>query len=435
MTTLLFLVLLIVMLLVGLYSGKSADEEGYQIYNRSLPRLGFVVSYVATFVGAGFFIVGTAYAYRFGNGMLWYAGGLVFGIVIFAFFSKWLKNWQPDKPVYNLPDFFHLRFGQGAGKLTAFISVVLLTGDLAIQLISGGKILQMLDVSPYAVSVTITVIVISCYLLAGGFRAVVWTDYVLAILICIITILISILSFQVRGTTPLVFEELPPGNILGFFLFGIFGPFSISTYYQRIFAAKDEKTAKTGTFVSGAVLLGLLLLLVTIGWAAKALLPAIDPDVAFISLLNHFGGWVFTLGALALWAALISTADTLTFAAGQIFVQNILGKPLTRRMTQVSIVVIMILAAVISFLLPSIVSVGMLFLGGGMILAPVGFFQWFLKLSQMSVVIALSAGVLSLVGYVAVEPIGPNVVVVTFGVTTIVLLVSHFTLELWRNNG
>lgn len=427
MTTLLFLVLLGIMLLIGACSGRSSDEEGYQIYNRALPRTGFIVSYVATFVGAGFFIMGTAYAYRFGNGMLWYAAGLVFGIGIFAFFSRWLKTWQQDKAVYNLPDFFHLRFGEIAGKLSALIAAILLTGDLSIQLISGGKILQMLEVSSYGISVSITVVVITCYLLAGGFRAVVWTDYVLATLICVITVLISGLSLQVPQDVPSVFDNMPAGNIIGFFLFGIFGPFSISTYYQRVFASKDERTARIGTFISGAILLALLLLLVTIGWAAKRLLPDIDPDVAFVSLLNHFGGLAFTVGALALWAALLSTADTLAFAAGQILVQNILGKRLTRRMTQASIVLIMIFAAVISFLLPSIVSVGMLFLGGGMILAPIGFLQWFMKLSQLTVVLALSAGVLSLAVYVALRPIGPTVIVLTFGVTSVVLIASHLS--------
>ena len=435
MTTFLFLLLLVLMLAVGIFSGRSSDEEGFQIYNRSLPRAGFVVSYVATFVGAGFFVMGTAYAYRFGHGMLWYAAGLVLGIVIFASFSRWLKEWQQDSNCYNLPDFFRIRFGSLSGKASAALTVTLLVGDLAIQLISGGKILEILGISSYPTAICITVTVISVYLLAGGFRAVVWTDFVLATLICGVTVFISIISFKSHQSVDLSFDRMPVSNIIGFFLFGIFGPFSISTYYQRVFASKDRETAISGTLISGAILFFLLILIVRVGFGAKASLPGIDPDIAFVSLLEHSGGWFFTGGALALWAALMSTADTLSFAAGQILVQNIFGRKLTRRSTQISIIIIMLLGALTSFALPSIVSVGMLFLGGGMILAPIGFFQWILNIQEFDVSAAILAGLCSIIIFLAISPISPTIVVVTFGATTITLLSSYCLSRLKHRTG
>lgn len=48
---------------------------------------------------------------------------------------------------------------------------------------------------------------------------------------------------------------VPTGTIIGFFIFGLFGPFSISTYYQRVFASESGKTAKRGTWISSLAIL------------------------------------------------------------------------------------------------------------------------------------------------------------------------------------
>lgn len=429
LATSLFIIVALIMLAVGYFAGKKQDEEGYNLYNRKLPMIGYLVSYAATFIGAGFFITGTAYAYRYGLGLAWFFLGMIFGIIIFGYFAKSLKEKTKDLGLHTLPDFFGWRFGVKAAKVLTFITLLLLAGDISIQLIGGGKLLQSLGVLDYSVSVGITVVVVAAYLIFSGFRAVIWTDYVLMSAIIILTGILAVFSGKYFQPTPeqLNLFTVPIGTTIGFFLFGLFGPFSISTYYQRVFAAESGETARKGTWLSSLAILLPGAGLFIIGMTAKNLFPNIDPDIAFLRIIQLGGQTIALVGALVLWAALMSTVDTLTFAGSQIFCKDLLGKPLSKKNVGIGIVILLGLGLIISFALPSVTAVALMFLGGGMAVAPSAFFQWFMKtLKQYSVITSLITGIIALFLYAATKGISPNVVAVSFAVSTIVLLLVHF---------
>jgi len=415
------------MLVVGYLSGRNQTEEGFQLYDRKLPKKGFIASYVATFMGAGFFITGTAYAYLYGIGFLWYGVGTIIGIFIFGFFSKWLKQYsnKAKAKFFNLPDFFQDRFGKTAAKVIAILGFTLLAGDIAVQFIAGGKLIQLLGIAPYIYSILITIVIIGIYLWFSGFRAVIWTDFILAVLIGIIIFILSFISFQQISTTgPITFIKIPLTIIISFFLFGLFNPYGISTYYQRIFAAKGESEVKKGTWISGGIILIAIILQLVIGVFARSIFPTIDPDLAFMSILFKFGGLLLTLGALLLWTALMSTADTMTFAASQILFKNIFNRELTIKNIRFGITLILIFGLIISIFLPSVVKVSILFLGGGMIIAPIVFFQWFIKFSERAVILAIIIAVLAIIIFTLVVGITPIIVIVSLGSTITVLFIT-----------
>jgi SSS family solute:Na+ symporter len=425
----LFILVALAMLSIGWLAGRKQDDEGYNLYNRKLPVLGYLVSYAATFIGAGFFITGTAYAYRYGLGLAWFLLGMIFGIIIFGFFARHLKEKTQNLGLHTLPDFFQWRFGPAAAKTLTFIALLLLAGDISIQLIGGGKLLQSLGIMDYSFSVAITASVVATYLIFSGFRAVIWTDYVLMSLIIILTAILAFFSGKYFQPTAeqLSLATVPVGTIIGFFLVGLFLPFSISTYYQRVFAAESGETAKKGTWFSSLAILLPGAGLFVIGMAAKNLFPVIDPDLAFLKIIQLGGQAIALIGALVLWAALMSTVDTLTFAGSQILNKDLLHKPLIRSNVGVGIVVLLGLGLIISFILPSVTSVAMIFLGGGMAIAPSAFFQWFMKsLKQSSVVASLISGIVALFAYAFAVDASPNIVAVSFFTSTVVLLGSHF---------
>ncbi len=432
----LFILIALVMLGIGWLAGRKQDDEGYNLYNRKLPTLGYLVSYAATFIGAGFFITGTAYAYRYGLGLVWFFLGMIFGIIIFGFFAHHLKEKTKDLGLHTLPDFFSWRFGVKAAKVLTFITLFLLAGDISIQLIGGGKLLQSLGVMDYSFSVAITVLVVAAYLIFSGFRAVIWTDYILMSAIIILTAVLAFFSgkyFQPTAEQLNLFT-VPIGTTIGFFLFGLFGPFSISTYYQRVFAADSGETARKGTWLSSLAILLPGAGLFIIGMAAKNLFPNIDPDLAFLHVIQLGGQSIALVGALVLWAALMSTVDTLTFAGSQIFNKDLLDKPLSRKNVGVGIVILLGLGLIISFVLPSVTSVALMFLGSGMAIAPSAFFQWFMKnLKQYSVVASLISGIFMLFVYAIIKDISPNIVAVSFFTSTTVLLAFHFLGKLFNH--
>jgi len=432
----LFIVVAIAMLSVGWFAGRKQDDEGYNLYNRKLPVLGYVVSYAATFIGAGFFITGTAYAYLYGLGLAWFFIGMIFGSIIFGFFAKQLREQTKGLGLHTLPDFFKWRFGSTAANTLTIIALLLLAGDIAIQLIGGGKLLGSLGIMDYSFSVAITTFVVAAYLIFSGFRAVIWTDYVLMSAIVILTAVLAFFSgkyFQPTAEQLNIFS-VPIGTTVGFFLFGVFEPFALSTYFQRVFAAKSEHAAKIGTWLGSLAILLPGAFLLIIGIAAKNLFPDIDPDLAFLKIIQIGGQGIALVGALVLWAALMSTVDTLTFAGSQILNKDLLKKPLIRSNVGMGIVILLGLGLIISFVLPSITSVAMIFLGGGMAIAPSAFFQWFMKsLKQYSVVASLISGIVMLFIYVILKGVSPNVVAVSFFTSTIVLLSFHFVGKLFSH--
>jgi Na+/proline symporter len=423
-----FLLLAALTMVVGIAVGRNQDQDGYNLFNRRMRRRTFAVSYAATFIGAGFFITGTAYAYQYGLGLAWFFLGLIFGVLIFGLYSRWLKEKTKDLGFYTLPDVFRWRFGEGAARAVTMATLVLLTGDIAIQLIGGAKLLEALGIMPYASSIVITVGVVAIYLLASGFRAVVLTDYLLTGAMLVLTAVLA--GFSGKFFQPAVGQlnvfSVPLGTTVGFFLFGLFGPFAISTYYQRIFAADSPKTAQMGTWLGSALIVLPGAGLFIIGMAAKRLFPSIDPDLAFLKIIQTGGRGIALVGGLVLWSALMDTVDTLVFAGSQILNRDLLRRELTKRNVRYGILLFLGVGVAVSFSLPSVTRVALLFLGASMAVAPSAFFLWFMKgLRGTAVVISLVSGIAGLVAYSFLKGITPQGVGVSFFAALLALLFSH----------
>ena len=412
-----FLGIALLMLLAGYLAGRGQDDEGYNIYSRSLPSLGYIVSYAATFIGAGFFVTGTAYVYLYGLAFAWFFIGMVFGVAVFGCFAYWLRKNTADAGLYTLPDFYRWRFGASAARVLSLITLLLLAGDMSIQLIAGGKLLEVMGVMPYQFSILLTVAIVAIYLLWSGFRAVVWTDYLLLAAIIILTVFMSLVSLpEIRiSAFNWSLNDMPAGFILGFFLFGLFGPFSIATYYQRVLAARSPEVARKSTWLSGALILLPGACLFLIGGAARSSFPGIDPDTTFLQVVRRGGLPLLLSGSVILWAALISTLDTLAFAGGQILNRELLGLPLSRRNVGRSILLLLAVALLISSCFPSITQIAMMFLGGGLIIAPSAFCQWFVKdLREKAAIASLLTGTAALFVWALSRGITPEIVLVSF---------------------
>lgn len=427
-----FLIIAFAMLLIGYLAGKGQDEEGYNMYNRALPRRGYFVSYAATYIGAGFFIAGTSFTYQYGLGLAWVFIGIILGGWLFGHFAAHLKEKTQGVALHTLPDFFRWRFGKTAAKLLTAITLFILISDIAVQLIGGGKLLQSLGVLSYSTSILITVFVVGIYLVFSGFRAVVWTDYVLLAAILSLTLILALFSSQFFKVEPaqLNIGKTPWGTMIALLIFGFFEPFGISPYYQRIFAADSSRVAKTGTWLASVLVLFPVAALFVVGIAAKNLFPDIDPDTAFLKVIQRGGKTIALVGSVVLWAALMSTIDTITFAASHILNKDLLGKPLKRKNVAFGIIFLLSIGLLLSFTLPSIMDVGMLFVAGSMIIAPSAFFQWFMKdLKEPPVVVSLVLGVLAVIGYCLFRGIDPPLIGVAFFVSFLSLLLTHFGIK------
>ncbi len=192
------------------------------------------------------------------------------------------------------------------------------------------------DISP-VLGVIITYLVMIIFTMLGGFRAVVNTDSFQAILfIVVIGIIIPVIIFSnydvgeiFRETSKIdgfysVFSSVPAGSMITWWLLAPAG-FIDTMAFQRIFAAKDESSAKKSIIYAFIMMILFGLVLIFIGIAAKVILPDnIDPASTMLLLVEK----VLPTGLLGLLVAAVvgvgmSTASTTLLVCSATIEQDI----------------------------------------------------------------------------------------------------------------
>jgi solute:Na+ symporter, SSS family len=96
-------------------------------------------------------------------------------------------------------------------------------------------------------------------------------------------------------------------------------------YWQRCFAAKDARTARTAMLISGILVIILVSLTAFVGMTAKALNPDLDPALAMPWLMmNYVPLPVVAIVYALVLAAAMSSADSLLNASAIIVVNDVI---------------------------------------------------------------------------------------------------------------
>jgi high affinity choline transporter 7 len=343
---------------LGTYAGKSKGEDNItsmMLAGRTLPLGIAVFSMTATWVGGGY-INGTAeYAFAADYGLVWvqapwgYALSLVFGGL---FFAGKMRRYR----FRTMLDPLEQRFGK---RVAAIQFLPALTGELfwsgAILTALGttfGTVLGLDTQTAIILSAAIAV----AYTALGGLWSVAVTDVVqLIILVVGLTIVVPDVLNEVGGLSKAwaAYSEkrgaaaslLPSHEALGSYywywwdyaLLLICGGIPWQVYFQRVLAAKDERTARRLSILAGVIcfvaaappaLIGMGSSLVD--WASMGL-PAPPDDASIlphaVRYLTHPVVATVALGAVA--AAVMSSVDSSILSASSLATWNVY-RPLFR---------------------------------------------------------------------------------------------------------
>ena len=281
----------------------------------------FVGSLVATWYGGIFGVTALTFErgiYNFvTQGFFWY-----FTYLIFAFFLVQKVRLHESTGLAGLAGKL---FGSRAEKLTAFLSFANL---VPIGYVAGlGHFLApLLGIGWWEASFYGLVVMYS-YSLWGGFRAIVYSDFVQAITMVISVWLVVIFAWKTHGGWDYLTSNLPAthfdptgGNDWGSLF--IWGAIALGTlvdpnFHQRVQAATDVKTARTGILISTIVWIFFDIATTIGGLYARALLPDAVPEQSYLMLgvqiLPPGLKGVFLAGILA---TILSTLDSYLFTAG-----------------------------------------------------------------------------------------------------------------------
>jgi len=279
----------------------------------------------------------------------------------------------------SFPEVLNHFYDRKVAVLAGIISLIGYIGFTSSQVLAGAKLAAATFPSITIVDAVLLMgVVVIGYTVLGGLKAVIYTDTIQWIILMVGLILIGIpLGFIRVGGWEAIRIYLPSDflsmtnisfvQIINWLITIVPIWFVGMTLYQRIYASKDQKTAKKAWFIAGlfewpimafmGIVLGLLGrvafeqgMFTEFGYAPGS---AIDPEIGLPLLLTH----IFPVGLMGLlmssyFSAIMSTADSCLMAASGNFITDILrlSKHDTKsiRYSQLATLVIGILAILLA---------------------------------------------------------------------------------------
>ncbi|BDS10615.1 sodium:solute symporter family protein [Aureispira anguillae] len=358
-----------VLLIIGLsyFYARNASEEDYLISGRDRNTWNILASKFAGAVGVSTFITYTSYAYKFGSwGVIPLILGAIFGYSIFAFWaSPKIKQFSLGQQFYTQGDL--VRFitnNTNTSLLTNGVTILIQFFWILLSLVGGAKTIAYFDLLSYEIALIFTAVIILCYILLSGFKAVIITDIFQTIIILILLgiIVFNVLSAdntiqvnQLLAVQPL--ETVKASDIIGLMLYGGLSVFGLADRYQLCYAAKDVNAVKKGMSLALIPIILIVFLLMLVGLSALAQNNSLDYDNAFIyAMQNLLSPSLQPVLLLLFFAGLMSSADTNIFAVSSHATLSL--NPTDKvKMVRLMTVLVVLIATFIAFFWRSIVDI------------------------------------------------------------------------------
>ena len=418
-----FIFYLLAMLGVGFFfMGRNKTTDDYYVGGRKLGSMHIGLSVVATDVGGGFSI---------GLGGLGFTMGISGSWLLFTgLVGAWLSGVLLIPRVYDLarkkgflsfPQFLKNTYNGRVAFLAGVISAIGYLGFTSSQLLAGAKLASStfdnLNINQALLVMGVIAVV---YTVLGGLKAVIYTDTIQWIVLMCGLILVGLpFAYKsvggmeaIRATLPHSFLQLNSitWQQLVNWMFTIIPIWFIGmTLYQRIYASRDEKTAKRGWLIAGLFEYPIMAFMgVLLGMLARVametnMLPGyshatLDAEMGLPVLLKT----VLPVGFLgivlsAYFSAIMSTADSCLIAASGNLLTDVLRKHNSKhslRFSQLLTLLIGIIALLLALKMTSVLQLMLhsySFMVSGMIV-PVLAALFSKKINATSALLSMFAG-------------------------------------------
>lgn len=321
---------------LGWYWGRNSDElDEYVLAGRRVGLALGTATAMATWVTSNTTMAAPQIALQMGIwGMLGYSLGAV-GLLMFAPLAGRIRSLMPDG--YTSGDFVRLRYGNTAWRIFLVISLCYSLGWLVSMGMAGGILINALTGIPYHYGMTVILAICVGYTLLGGFRAVIGTDFIQALLILVGLVVIAVLAIDKIGIDeihaaalerrPELLNLLMPASIMFLFnnlLFGVGEIFHSNVWWSRAFSFRE------GVGRRAYALAGILWAPIPIvaGFVALAV-PALDLNVPAADMVGPMvaakllGATGAVLVLIMVFSALSSSLDSLLAATSILVVEDI----------------------------------------------------------------------------------------------------------------
>src|SRR5919199_2463160 len=337
--------------MVGTLTAKLVKKSSrrYMVAGKSLPLFFVGTMLAAQSIDGNSSLGNVSLVYQLG----FWAGAVIpigLGICLLltgAFYGKRLNKMS----MLTLPDFYYRRYGNGAEGISAVLMmisfIVLVAGNFA----ASGFILSTTLHIDFFWGILIAAIIVLIYTFAGGLFSSAYTD-IFQIYLAIGAFWAAFIFFAggfsginfgtILGNAPSGYLDLSGLTNIGngaltnwasIMALGL-GDIVALDFMERVFAAKDGKTAKRGALMGAGLTFLTVIPTSMMGIVALYLLPKLaDPFTAYPDLaVNHVP---FPIGAALLMGVLgasMSTANGGLLAISSVMSRNIIQRDILRRM-------------------------------------------------------------------------------------------------------
>ena len=337
-------------LIVGTLTSRlvKRSSKRYMVAGKSLPLFFVGTMLAAQSIDGNSSLGNVSLVYQFGfwSGAVIPIGLTVCLVLTGAFYAKKLNKMS----MLTLPDFYYRRFGAGPEGISAILMmisfIVLVAGNFA----ASGFILSAVLHIDFFWSMLIAALVVLVYTFAGGLFSSAYTD-IFQIYLAIGAFWAAFIFFAggfsgvdfgtILGNVPPSYLDLSGltdmgngalVNWAGILALGL-GDIVALDFMERVFAAKDGKTARRGAFMGGGLTALTIIPTSMMGIVALYFLPNLtDPFTAYPDLaINHVP---FAIGIALLMGVLgasMSTANGGLLAISSVMSRNIIQRDILRK--------------------------------------------------------------------------------------------------------
>lgn len=441
----------IFLLLMSFYiKGKIKTYDDYNMASRTVSVFPLILTFVSTGVGGATLLGYMENGYTLGMGQQWIHITMMVAVIILAlFFLKRIRLLGEKYNMVTIGDYTALRYGESARIPTVISFLFAYCAMTGMQFVAIASILNLTTGLNMTIGIVIGWILLSIKTYFGGLKAVIWQDVVQGTILTIgVIVLFFVVIYYSGGWSDiqtnaqninqlemLSLINITPNEILIYLLTLAFYQFIRQDVWQRIWAAKDLKTARNGYWISMiiAVLLGAITVFIGVLSRFGLNMNITETPLVYYHVIQEvFPFPIVVVMVIVLLAAVISSADSF-FIAGSSSIANDIIKLNIKSFSQkkmllyskLSVLIVSVISLILAIMIPGLVD--LMVTGTAMsvsgLLAPVVFGLFWQKPSKLAGNLAMWSGLISaIVWQILGHPLGLHPILIGLPLSTIILL-------------
>jgi len=319
---------------------KKSSNENLFLAGHSLGWTSIGFTMWGTNVGPSMLIASASIGYTTGvvaGNFGWYA--FVFILLLAVVFAPRYLGAK----VQTLPEFIGKRFSQSTRNILAWYTLVtILISWLGLTLFAGGVLVNQILNVPMWLSVVILVVIATFFTVAGGLKAVAYTNVFQMILLIVVSLILTVIGVSKVGGISGLFENtpahywnlfLPMDNpdypwiaiILGYPVMGVWFWCTDQSMVQSVLGAKSLRQGQLGANFTGWLKIFDVAIFIIPGIACYILFPELsDPKEAYMTMVTRLlpTGMIGLVMAVLI-AALVSTIDSALNSLSTVFTMDV----------------------------------------------------------------------------------------------------------------